>query len=109
MKKANRTPSLVTDKRFRSRVRDLLVELPNLSPGLGLLVAGDENVVMVFPRAGRAIKTFEDLLSLTWYRVDSREPVLDFEPLGRDAAKAFFRDLRPAPAPDCDFTLRLDP
>ncbi len=66
-------PEIVTDRRFRDRVRGLLVVLPNNSPGLGLKVkvSDSEKAVLVFPRAGRSLSNLQDLLALTWYEVDA--------------------------------------
>lgn len=98
MAEISSTPKVVTDPRFRSRVRDLLVELPNSVPGLGLKVTGAENVVMVYPRAGRAISTIDDLLSLRWYSVRAGEYYdhLDFTELPPDEVRTFLEGFRTA-------------
>lgn len=91
-------PRLVTDRRFRSRVRGLLVELPNNTQGLGLKVTGDENVVMTFTRFGRRMKTRSDLLALRWYsvRVDDGSSEPSFETMTPEAVMAFLEGLAAA-------------
>ncbi len=93
-------PKIVSDSRFRSRVRDILVVLPNRSPGLALKVTGDENVLMVFPRMGKPLASMRDLLSLDWYSVEVSEGKgdSDFERLEIEDVRTFLIGLDLAPA-----------
>ena len=95
-----RKPAVATDPRFRGRVRDLLVELPNDVPGIGLRVTGDEYAVLVYPRAGWEPESFEDLLRLRWYSVEAlRAPNgLEFQELKSEDVGDFLRDLQAARA-----------
>lgn len=88
-------PRLVTDRWFRSCVRRLLVELPNYAAGLGLKVSGRENVVMVFPRFGKRIRTRADLLALCWYavHVGDQEVEPQFERMKHEEIRAFLEGL----------------
>jgi hypothetical protein len=91
-----RAPAVVNDPLFRSAVREHLVTLGNDSSGLGLMVTGKQNAVVVFPRAGRRLKTFEDFLGLTWKRVTVHEDTgksPSFEPMRKEDVEDFLKSL----------------
>ena len=100
-----RAPAVVNDQLFRSLVREHLVILGNDSPGLGLVVTGRENAVVVFPRAGRPLKTLHDFRALTWMSVTSDEdegskPSFSFESMDKEAVDEFLDSLmRTSPVP----------
>lgn len=91
IKAKKKQPGIVTDPRFRDMVRELLVVLPGVSPGLGLSIEGiDENVIMTYPRAGKPIHTVGDLLRLTWYECKVQEDNYDIDFKLVEASKVLY-------------------
>jgi len=94
-------PQVEADPTFRSKVRELLVTLGN-APGLGVVVRGIENVVTVFPRAGRSMSTLGDLLGMEWREVEYSGPgrMSDFLPMDKEAVEKLLKSLSTATEDD---------
>lgn len=91
-------PPILNDKRFRNGIQEYLVTLEPQSAGLGVLVTGAENAVVVFPRGGRNLTTLDEFLELKWVKVtvDSLGdgPSLHFVDITSEEAGKFLRSIK---------------
>lgn len=80
-------PKVLALPKFRSAVREHLVTLGNTYAGLGLMVTGIVRAALVFPRAGRSLASYEELLELKWMHAtlegNEDNPTIDFQVMNK--------------------------